>query len=89
MGNINMEQNNHDAPLDVSDSIVDHLKRENKALQARVDRYEGCIQDVLDYISECKGSAISMEGRITAIENTLSKALSAGEGENSSNKNKI
>jgi hypothetical protein len=53
---------------------------EIQALQAKCDRYENLIQNILDYISECKGSTISMTGRVTAIENTLSKALSAGEG---------
>lgn len=46
------------------------------ALQAKCDKYVNCIQNILDYIGECEGSKISLEGRITAIENTLLKALS-------------
>jgi hypothetical protein len=55
--------------------------KEDTALLAKAERYENCIQGILDYIAECKGSSISMEGRITAIENTLSKALEQREKE--------
>jgi hypothetical protein len=57
------------------------LSIQKDELETKCERYENLIQNILDYIGECKGSTISVENRITAIENTLSRALSAGEGE--------
>lgn len=45
------------------------------ALRAKADRLQDRVQNILEYIAECKGGSISIEGRLTAIENTLSRTL--------------
>lgn len=68
---------NADTDLILSETVqrFKAVLKDVSAFRAKAEKAENNIRNVLDFIAECKGSSISMEGRITAIENTLFRAI--------------
>lgn len=55
----------------------DQLTEELKRLKERADKMEDAMENIMDFIAESKGSSSSIESRLTAINNTLYKALAS------------